>query len=214
MGKLGKVNTSQLKKLQKNMEKLQQKDIDDFVEKCAKELTARLLTLVIKRTPVGHKPTLRQLGGESARKTAKVKGESGKSRSMLTREGAILEQYWSGYSGGTLRRGWVSKTQEEAEAGRGSPQTDEILEYANGVKISRSGDMLTVEIENPVEYASYVEYGHIQKPGRYVPAIGKQLKKGWAKGKFMLTKSENDLRNIAPDLLEKRVAEFMREVFK
>ena len=29
-----------------------------------------------------------------------------------------------------------------------------------------------------MEYASYVEYGHRQEPGRYVPALGKRLKNG------------------------------------
>lgn len=34
----------------------------------------------------------------------------------------------------------------------------------------------TVTIGTDVEYAPYVEFGHIQQPGRYVPAIGKRLK--------------------------------------
>lgn len=41
-------------------------------------------------------------------------------------------------------------------------------------------------IYNNVEYAAHVEYGHRQKPGRYVPAIGKRLKKGFVPGKKML----------------------------
>ena len=53
--------------------------------------------------------------------------------------------------------------------------------------VRKSGGYLIVEIFNPVEYASYVEYGHAQEPGRYVPAIGKRLKASWVPGKFMST---------------------------
>lgn len=39
---------------------------------------------------------------------------------------------------------------------------------------------------NNVEYAAHVEYGHRQKPGRFVPAIGKRLKRDFVPGKKML----------------------------
>lgn len=41
----------------------------------------------------------------------------------------------------------------------------------------------TVAIGTPVEYAPYVEFGHHQQPGRYVPAIGKRLKASYVPGK-------------------------------
>lgn len=43
-----------------------------------------------------------------------------------------------------------------------------------------------VTVYNNVEYAAHVEYGHRQTPGRYVPAIGKRLKKDFVPGKKML----------------------------
>ena len=46
-------------------------------------------------------------------------------------------------------------------------------EWADSLNISKEGDTYKVEIVNPVHYASYVEYGHRQEPGRYVAAIGK-----------------------------------------
>ena len=61
------------------------------------------------------------------------------------------------------------------------------------------------EIVNPVEYASYVEYGHRQTPGRYVPELGKRLKKGWVRGKLMLTISEREIQALAPKVLEARL---------
>lgn len=43
-----------------------------------------------------------------------------------------------------------------------------------------------VTVYNNTEYAAHVEYGHRQTPGRYVPAIGKRLKKSFVPGKKML----------------------------
>lgn len=43
-----------------------------------------------------------------------------------------------------------------------------------------------------VSYAPYVEMGHHQEPGRYVPALGKRLKKSFVPGKpFLRPAAEN-----------------------
>lgn len=55
MGRMGSFNADDLKKFQKELEKLD-KNVDVFLQSCAKELAARLLRLVIKRTPVGDYP--------------------------------------------------------------------------------------------------------------------------------------------------------------
>ena len=44
-------------------------------------------------------------------------------------------------------------------------------------------DENTEQIGTGVKYAPYVELGHHQEPGRYVPAIGKRLKKSWVEPK-------------------------------
>ena len=67
---------------------------------------------------------------------------------------------------------------------------------------------------NPVEYASYVEFGHRQTPGKYVPAINKKLKKGWVPGKFMMTISAEDIQRKAPQIVEKIIARKLGEYFK
>ena len=74
----GDVDYKQLQKLRDNLQKLQDMDLDKFCEDVSKELAARLLALVIPRTPVGQYP-----------------------RS-------------SGKKGGTLRRGWTARTEQEA----------------------------------------------------------------------------------------------------
>lgn len=148
MGRMGKFDCKGLKDLQKQLEKMQDPDI--FVESCAKELAARLLAKVIKRTPVGQYP------------------ES------------------SGKSGGTLRRGWTGSKRSSAKG------------YADSLKVHHFGNTYVIEIVNPVEYASYVEYGH--RTANH---------SGWVKGHFMMTISEQELERIAPKVLENKIKKYM-----
>lgn len=57
MARWGNCDFNQLKKMQKKMENLQKVDLDLFCKECSKELAARLLGKVIKRTPVGQYPS-------------------------------------------------------------------------------------------------------------------------------------------------------------
>jgi len=207
MARWGKTDFEQLKELQHKLEKLQKVDVDKFCTEASKELAARLLALVIPRTPVGQKPKLQ------GPKTVKVKGESGKSRSFLTAEAARIEEYWGGYMGGTLRRGWIAKTEAEAQNGKGSPTAAQAAAYAQSLPVQKSGGRYTIQVVNPVKYASYVEFGHRQTPGRYVPALGKRLKEGWVDGQYFLTLSEEELERIAPSMLQAKLDKFLREVF-
>lgn len=183
MAKGGNFDFKEVEKLQKQIEAIE-KGRDEFCRECANELAQRLLRMVIQRTPKGRPP---KLYGEKTVKV-KVKGSNGKivNRSFLSRKGEILQKYWSGYTGGTLQKGWTAS------------------------EIQKLGDSFVIEISNPVFYAQYVEYGHRQKPGRYVPALGRCLKKGWTPGKFMMTISEQKIQKIAPALLEKKLEAFLR----
>lgn len=133
MAKGVKVDISEMKELQKRLNRLKPNDWEDFCGACAKELAARLLRKTQKRTPVDT---------------------------------------------GTLRRRWTIG------------------------EIQKNGDEYTVEVTNPVDYASYVEYGHRTRGGR-----------GWVNGRFMLTVSEHEIQDIAPRLLEKRLEDKLREAF-
>lgn len=117
--------------------------------------------------------------------------------------------------GGTLRRGWLSNTANQAGKGAsGNISSSQISDRANGMSIKRSKrGGYSIAIINPVSYASYVEYGHRQTPGRYVPAIGKRLVKNWVEGQHFLKLSEDELKEIAPELLEELLNEFLRTVF-
>lgn len=108
--------------------------------------------------------------------------------SYSTKDGRTFT-FNEGMSGGTLRNNW-----KVSDA------------------VYRGGEY-RITVYNPVKYAKYVEYGHRQEVGRFVPQIGKSLKSGWVEGQFMLKISEEEVQNIAPALLEKRLKEKLKEVF-
>lgn len=165
MAKWGSCDYEQFKQLQERLQKLERIDLDKFCRDVSKELAARLLALVIPRTPVG----------------------------VYTED--------TGKKGGTLRRGWTGGKNSSAKA------------YAQSLPVHKAGHTFTIEVINPVEYASYVEFGHRQTPGRFVPAIGKSLKASWVDGQYFLTISEDELRQMAPAVIQRKLDELLREVF-
>ena len=107
----------------------------------------------------------------------------------------------SGKVGGTLRRGWTSKTHAEAASGKGK-NGKPIKEYVASLPVRKVGNYYIIKIINPVEYSPYVEFGHRTKSG------------GWVDGKYMLTISEERLKQIAPRVLEKMLYQKIREVIE
>ena len=154
MGKYGSCNFDGLKDLKRNLEILEKQKAEEFMEACAKELAARLLAKVIKRTPVGQYPS------------------------------------GSGKVGGTLTRGWTAGKNQNA------------ISYAQSLQIQHVGDVYKIVITNPVDYASYVEFGHRTRNH-----------KGWVEGKFMLTISEQEIQTIAPRVLENKIKKLLGECF-
>lgn len=158
MAKMGKLDISGLKELQKRMKKMQ--DPEEFMESCAKRIGAELLKRVIDRT---------------------LPGEYDKPVDFTTKEGVHVHfEPHTGKKGGTLRRGWT------------------IAQPA----VRKEGNSYIVEIINPVEYASYVEYGHRTANGH-----------GWVPGKFMMTISEQEVARLAPEYLKKRVNKYLKDMF-
>ena len=154
----GNCDYKQLQRLCDSLATLQSMDMDRFCTEVSKELAARLLALVIPRTPKS-----------------------------------------SGKKGGTLRRGWTSKTQADAASRGGS---NDAKAYAEALPVRKSGNAYTIEVINPVEYASYVEFGHRTRGGD-----------GWVPGQYFLTLSEQDLERLAPGVIERKLEALLREVF-
>ena len=79
----------------------------------------------------------------------------------------------------------------------------------NGKRLT--GKKFTQIVFNMTDYAAHVEYGHRQKVGRYVPAIGKKLVAPFVRGRFMLRtavamrqiKFYKDLKNFYGGLIKK-----------
>ncbi len=182
-----KIVMSDMKKLQKQLNKIQQSELQKFIDDCAKQMTAILLSKVIKRTPVGDYTKEIQV-------TAKRKSKNHNKGDVYTKRVNP-----SGKKGGTLRRGWTSKTYEEAKSGTQINPKD----FAELLTVQHIGNNFIIEVINPVEYASYVEYGH-----------RKANKQGWVQGKFMLTISERELHSIAPKILESNIKKFLGECMK
>ena len=135
----------QLTEFTKKIEQLNDQQKEEFLESCCKELAARLLAKVIKRTPSDS---------------------------------------------GTLRRGWTGGQSQNASA------------YANSLNIIKMGNKYRIDITNPIEYASYVEYGHRTSNHQ-----------GWVNGHFMLTISEQELNSMSDAILQKKLNKFMKDVF-
>jgi hypothetical protein len=108
----------------------------------------------------------------------------------------------TGKKGGTLRRGWTAKTEAEARNGSGSG-ANKAVAYANALPVFKRGRTFYIEVINPVQYASYVEFGHRTPRG-----------KGWVAGRYFLTISEQKLEQVAPSVIEKKLEALLREAFK
>ena len=75
-----------------------------------------------------------------------------------------------------------------------------------------SGTDISVELRNSKNYASFVENGHRQTPGRYVPAIGKKLKASWVPGQHFLQKATKQTSNQIPQLITPVMDDILRRL--
>ena len=107
----------------------------------------------------------------------------------------------TGKKGGTLRRGWTAKTEQEAAGGSGDGR-NKVASYVNALPVFKRGRTFYIEVINPVHYASYVEFGHRTRG-----------EGGWLAGQYFLTLSEKDLERVAPAVIEKKLEALLREAF-
>ena len=75
-----------------------------------------------------------------------------------------------------------------------------------------SGTDISVELRNGKNYASFVENGHRQTPGRYVPTIGKRLKVSWVPGQHFLQKATSETDKQIPQLITPVMDDILRRL--
>lgn len=69
----------------------------------------------------------------------------------------------------------------------------------------KKGIKFEMDLNNPLEYAEYVELGHRQEPGRFVPAIGKRLVADYVPGSYMLRNGTRRLEETLKTAVQKEV---------
>lgn len=171
-----------------------------FCEQCANEIADELLRRLKKVTPVGDVPIWavdriieqqgyqKTKGFNSLKSSAKLRMTKKLAKMAGDGRFSVLE-HWTGYQGGHLRRSWEVQP------------------------VKKTGDAYEVEVVNFAPYASYVEFGHRQTPGRYVPALGVTLKKPWVKGQRFMTTEEEKMRGQIQAVLDKKLSRFLTEAF-
>lgn len=87
-------------------------------------------------------------------------------------------------SPGSLKWGWIAEKGHAAD-----PSDAEMRAFVE--RLNTTGNQIT--IANTADYALYVNYGHLQTPGRYVPALGKRLVNYWVPGYKFKETAENEL---------------------
>ncbi len=111
--------------------------------------------------------------------------------------------------GGALKRGWIGLTTSGPE-----PSSSQIEDYVQGLPVRKTGTRRTITITNNVEYAPYVEYGHRQRPGRYVPVLGASLVSAWVPGQYMLKRAVANTNSMMPGLIRRLTTVWLNNYFK
>lgn len=70
-------------------------------------------------------------------------------------------------------------------------------------QVKKVADGYEVQVINPVYYAQYVEFGHRTRNHT-----------GWVEGRFMLTKSEIEIEQELPRLIERKLVKFLEDKLK
>lgn len=108
---------------------------------------------------------------------------------------------------GLLRAAWTVGDGVSAARGQWSASAKK-MQYTEDVasstadtlqSVRRVGDALIITIINPVEYASFVEYGHMTRN-----------RKRWIEGRFMCTLAIDDVAKLIPQRFEAEFTTWVR----
>lgn len=111
--------------------------------------------------------------------------------------------YTDGRVGGTLRRGWTANGHRTAELSATFGGNNDFKGALERVRVKKRGDVYIIEIENVVEYASYVNYGHRTRGGR-----------GWVEGQFFMEIATNKVDGKKDADIEAVVLKYLKEALE
>lgn len=173
-------------------------ETEAFFHRCADGLAGEVLRRARKYTPVGQG-------------TFEVMNE----------EEDIAENYSAAMTGRKRRsfytwkqsgNGWTavkSRRRKEALKLQRIRSGGELQRNWAVIPARRSGNRYESSVTNNTRYAYYVEYGHRQHVGQFVPVLGKRLKKPWVPGRFMLRRSHEEVQGKAAAYLERQLHSFL-----
>lgn len=78
----------------------------------------------------------------------------------------------------------------------------------------KKGHDYIAKVMNTASYASFVNDGHRQHPGQFIPILGKRLVNGWVNGLHMAEKAESHAKNASKFILENTIKDYNRKAFK
>lgn len=105
---------------------------------------------------------------------------------------------------------------------RKDPKTGKVYR-SNSEHMRRSWDVGEVEkkalgysqqVFNSASYASYVNDGHRQRPGRYVPLLGKSLVASWVDGLNITEKAQKAVREASQKVIKRNLHAVEKRLFK
>lgn len=166
---------------------------DEFFLGCVDDLSNRLLAKVVKRTPVG--PGVFRVATDKEVK----RGRKLYSSQQKTDKKGVA--HWS-----IEKTGKRSSGVKLIKLARGG----ELRQAWRATKATGGARRYSARVYNPKIYASYVEYGHRQHVGQFVPILGKRLKRAWIPGEHMLQNSHNELVKQADTILQRRLDAWLK----
>lgn len=169
-------------------------ETEAFFRRCADRLAGEVLRRARKYTPVGQGAFEVMKDEEDAAENYSAALTGRKRNSYYTwKHGSLVKSSARKNdlklrrirSGGDLRKNWFA------------------------VPARRSGNRYEASVHNNTYYAYYVEYGHRQHVGQFVPVLGKRLRKPWVPGRFMLRRSHEETQAKAGADLDRQLHSFL-----
>lgn len=188
-----------LKRFKEDIDRFNRTTKNAMFEEATEQLAAVYLSSAIRNTPVGGTKVREVQEKEYKATTAtelrnnrlfnKVK-KTAKGPLKVTYKSKGKQKYKIFYASEHMRRNWhVSRVKR-------MPRKYQVMVY------------------NSASYASYVNDGHRQKPGRYVPILGKRLVKSWVEGLHITDKAEKATKKAQGRVLNVVVMKYLKELEK